>query len=127
MWWNLKEIEPYYTANGVKAEEATDPSAVKYCALVGIDFYEKTTISGFALFVESQNEIEFDVLGGTKNADGTTSWTVLGSSNGTYNEYDGSTSFTFGDFAAAEVDCIQIGVTLSYANILVISEIEIYG
>ena len=126
MYWNIRDAEIRYTPNGVKIEDGSDPSA-KYCALIGIDLYNKMTVSGFALFVENQNEIAFDVLGGTKNADGTTSWRVLGSSSGTYNPYDESTSFTLGDFEAAEVDCIQIGVSMSYSNIIVISEIEIYG
>ena len=127
MWWSLKDFENCtYTPNGVRVEDGSDPSA-KYCALIRVDFYQKTNVSGFALFVENQNQIAFDVLGGTKNADGTTSWTVLGSSNGTYNPYDDSTAFTLGDFAAADVDCIQIGITQSYSNIVVISEIEIYG
>ena len=127
MYWSLKDFENCcYTPNAVKVEDGSDPSA-KYCALIGIDLYNKMTVSGFALFVENQNQIAFDVLGGTKNADGTTSWTVLGSSNGTYNPYDDSTAFTLGDFAAADVDCIQIGITQSYSNVVVISEIEIYG
>jgi hypothetical protein len=126
MYWNLKDIDNRYTPNGVLVADGSDETA-KYCALIGIDFYSKTTVSGFGVFVENQNEFAFDVLGGTKNADGTTSWKVLGSSSGTYNPYNDTTSFTLGDFEAAEVDCIQIGITTSLAQVVVISEIEIYG
>ncbi len=126
-YWNLKDVENRYTPHGVLVEDGSDETA-KYCALIGIDFYATTNISGFGIFLENQNEIAFDVLGGTKNADGTTSWRILTSFNGEgYQPYNETTSFALGDFEAADVDCIQIGVTNSYANILSISEIEIYG
>ncbi|MBQ9817400.1 MAG: hypothetical protein IJM59_08055 [Proteobacteria bacterium] len=103
----------------------------KYITLIGYSYQTPVTVSRFALFTGSKDLSGFDILGGTKQDDGTYTWSVLW--NGpelSYNAYDDNTQFITGSFEnPAKIDAIQIGVisTANNAEAIHITEFEVYG
>ncbi len=103
----------------------------KYITLIGYSYQTPVTVSRFALFTGSKDLSGFDILGGTKQDDGTYTWSVLWSgSELSYNAYDDNTQFITGSFEnPAKIDAIQIGVisTANNAEAIHITEFEVYG
>jgi hypothetical protein len=92
---------------------------------------EEMTASGVSVFVLHDGALSsYDILGGKKNADGTITWTVLATCNGTtkdYVAYDSTTDVFSAEFDPATFDCLQIGIISAKSVTIYISELEIYG
>ena len=123
LYWKIKSLSTRYHADG--------SAGGKYCALIGYELKEEMTASGVSVFVLHDGALSsYDILGGKRNADGTITWTVLASCNGStkdYVAYDSTTDVFTAQFDPATFDCLQIGVISAKSEIIYISELEIYG
>lgn len=123
LYWKIKDRTARYHADG--------SAGGKYCSLIGYEIKAPMRANGLSLFVLHGGALgAYDILGGTKNADGSISWTVLATCNGTdgeYIPYDDSTDVFCASFDPAEFDCLEIGVISATSNVIYMSELEVYG